>query len=110
MYLIGIDKLRVFWKYYDEFETMYDMRNGNWHKVILKEISEEEIQVLNILEYYYFLINAKTDSKKLVNRYKKVIEENKHRVTPEVLSYLEKGIKPEVKEKKSSWFRRILKL
>ena len=48
MYLIGIDKLRVFWKYYDEFETMYDMRNGNWHKVILKEISEEEIQVVEI--------------------------------------------------------------
>ncbi|RNC87639.1 MAG: hypothetical protein ED556_00155 [Winogradskyella sp.] len=109
MDVIGIVKLKAFWKYYDEFATMYDMRNGNWHKVILKGISEEEIQVLRILEYHYFLINAKTDSEQLVDKYKRVIEDNKHRVTPEVLGYLEKGIKPEIKKTNSSWFHRILK-
>ncbi|MCD2260675.1 hypothetical protein [Psychroserpens luteolus] len=62
MELIGIDKLKAFWKYYDDFELMYDPRFVNAKKV-LKEISQEEIEVLSALEYYYFLINANTDSK-----------------------------------------------
>ena len=94
MKLIGIDKLKIFWKYYDDFELIYDSRYVNADE-ILKEISREEIKVLEILEYNYSLIRQSKDSKELMKKYKGKIEEYKGKVTKEVLAYLEKGKKPE---------------
>lgn len=108
MELLGIDKLRAFWKYYNDFELMYDHRYVDKEK-IFKEINEEEIRVLTILEYNYFLINAKTDSKQLVARYKETIDQHKNKVTSEVLEYLQKGEKPEVTKPVKTWFNRIFK-
>nr|WP_321235936.1 hypothetical protein [uncultured Psychroserpens sp.] len=107
METIGIDKLKTFWKYYEDFELMYDSRYVDKRK-ILKEISEEEIRIISALEYHYFLINAEKDSKQLVDKYQKVIDEYKNKVTSEVLEYLKKEERPEIEiEEKESWFKKL---
>ena len=107
---IGIEKLKAYWKYYDDFELMYDARYVNKKKII-KEISEDEIRIISSLEYHYFLINANTDSKLLVDKYRKIINENKNKVTTQVLEFLKKGEKPIIElEKKESWFKKLLKI
>ncbi|MCK0108733.1 hypothetical protein MWU58_05475 [Flavobacteriaceae bacterium S0825] len=95
MMLIGIDKLKIFWKHYDDFELIYDGRYVNVDE-ILKKISREEINVLEILDYNYSLIRQNNDSIELINSYREKIEEYKGKVTKEVLDYLEKGEKSEI--------------
>lgn len=104
---LGVDKLRVFWKYYQEFENMYDHRNGNMYKKILKEISKEEIETFLILEENYMLLRTGVYSLNLQKEFQKNINKYKNLVSTEALEYLKKGEKPKVLKNNNPWYSRI---
>jgi hypothetical protein len=99
MELIGIEKYRIYKKYYGDYGELIDHRVGDPKDLTV--ISEEEWNVIDELEGNLCDLDKGVYSKEMESQFKKKIDELQPLITPEVFQMIKNNESPEPLKKDS---------